>query len=196
VFRRSLIITMALAAGFILAGGFLSKGNGPDRAHAQGYHDPSTDIILDPNPTPFFSSRRSRQRSNTRGNDQVNFPTAVAPTTPSKPPPPPPEATEDARPPYEEELVRLAEILGSVHYLRELCNADEGSLWRDQMNALLQAEEPQPKWRAYLVQNFNNGYRGFQRTYRECTPAAMVATRRYMAEGAELTQNMRTRYAN
>jgi uncharacterized protein (TIGR02301 family) len=33
--------------------------------------------------------------------------------------------------PYDEKLLRLSEILGAVHYLRELCGANEGQSWRD-----------------------------------------------------------------
>ncbi|MBZ0216595.1 MAG: TIGR02301 family protein [Fimbriimonadaceae bacterium] len=156
--------------------------------------DPASAIILPPSGSGFFS-RRTRPPPQPQPSATVNFPTAVAVpqnTAPTPPEPPP----EGARPPYEKELTRLAEILGSVHYLRELCGANEGTLWRDQMNALLQAEEPGPQWRAFLVQSFNNGYRGFQRTYRQCTPSATLAAQRYMDEGSELTLVTRTRYAN
>ena len=161
-------------------------------AYAQSsYNDPS--MAVAPSGGGIFSPQPRRRSA--EPSRAVSFPTAVAvplntATNPQEPPP------EGARPPYEKELVRLAEIIGSVHYLRELCAANEGSLWRDQMNTLLQAEEPGPQWRAYLVQNFNNGYRGFQRTYRQCTPSATLAAQRYMEEGAQLTELMRTRYAN
>ena len=32
---------------------------------------------------------------------------------------------QDAKP-YDDQLMRLAEILGAVHYLRELCSANDG----------------------------------------------------------------------
>ncbi len=48
-------------------------------------------------------------------------------------------ASVDAKP-YDDRLFRLSEILGAVHYLRELCGADEGQLWRQRMSELLQAE--------------------------------------------------------
>src|SRR5690242_21962901 len=47
-------------------------------------------------------------------------------------------AAGDARatdPPYDAPLVRLAEILGALHYLRPLCGAAETSRWRRQMGA-------------------------------------------------------------
>ena len=42
----------------------------------------------------------------------------------------------DSRP-YDERLMRLSEILGAVHYLRELCGANDGQLWRDRMKELM-----------------------------------------------------------
>ena len=35
--------------------------------------------------------------------------------------------------PYDDRLMRLAEILGAVHYLRELCGSGDGQLWRERM---------------------------------------------------------------
>lgn len=99
-------------------------------------------------------------------------------------------------PPYEEELLRLAEILGAVHYLRRLCGAEEGSLWRDKMEELIAAEAPNPAWRARLVASFNAGYQGFDRTYRRCTPSAAQAVDLYLAEGRELTGVIKTRYSD
>ena len=32
--------------------------------------------------------------------------------------------------PYDDKLLRLSEILGAIHYLRELCGAREGQTWR------------------------------------------------------------------
>jgi uncharacterized protein (TIGR02301 family) len=99
-------------------------------------------------------------------------------------------------PPYEKEMVRLAEILGAIHYLRDMCGADEGSLWRDRMEELIEAEDPQPQWRARLVDSFNSGFHGFERTYRTCTPAARRVVELYLKEGQDLSGAIKTRYTN
>ncbi|MFN3869589.1 MAG: TIGR02301 family protein, partial [Hyphomicrobiaceae bacterium] len=52
---------------------------------------------------------------------------------------PPQSATADSRP-YDTKLLRLAELLGAVHYLRELCGANEGQFWRDTMTELMKSE--------------------------------------------------------
>ena len=45
----------------------------------------------------------------------------------------------DARP-YDDKLMRLSEILGAVHYLRELCGANDGQKWRETMKELMDTE--------------------------------------------------------
>lgn len=97
-------------------------------------------------------------------------------------------------PPYEKEMHRLAEILGAVHYLRQLCDADEGQTWRTMMQQLIDAENPSTERRAKLVDSFNRGYRGFEQTYHTCTETAVWVINNYMAEGAEIAQRIATRY--
>ena len=103
----------------------------------------------------------------------------IVPKESSVPPPP------DDRP-YDTKLLRLAEVLGAVHYLRELCGAQEGQLWRDQMKEILKNEGSTAVRRAKLVNSFNDGYRGYRRTYRSCTSSATVAITRFSAEGAQI----------
>jgi uncharacterized protein (TIGR02301 family) len=87
------------------------------------------------------------------------------------------------RAPYETALSQLAEILGALHYLRPLCGATEQGQWRNEMQAL-------------LVTSFNRGYVAYEQTYRSCTPAASLAVRRFLDEGARLSRDIATRYSN
>jgi uncharacterized protein (TIGR02301 family) len=103
----------------------------------------------------------------------------IVPKESSAPPPP------DDRP-YDDKLLRLAEILGAVHYLREVCGAQEGQLWRNQMKDILKNEGSTAVRRAKLVNSFNNGYRGYRRTYRTCTSSATLAIARFSTEGAQI----------
>jgi uncharacterized protein (TIGR02301 family) len=100
------------------------------------------------------------------------------------------------RAPYESDLQRLSEILGALHYLRDLCGAREGQIWRNEMQALVDAEAPSGERRERLIASFNRGYRGFQQTYRTCTPAADYAIRRYLDEGSKIARDITARYAN
>ena len=92
--------------------------------------------------------------------------------------------------PYDERLLRLSEILGAVHYLRELCGSNDGQLWRDRMRELMDAEGSSALRRAKLTRSFNNGYRSYSRTYNTCTSSAQTAINRFLAEGAELADAM------
>src|SRR5215470_6013802 len=107
----------------------------------------------------------------------------IVPKESSAPPPP------DDRP-YDAKLLRLAEILGAVHYLRELCGAQEGQLWRDQMKEIVKNEGSTAVRRAKLVNSFNDGYRGYRRTYRSCTSSATLAIARFSAEGAQIATTL------
>ena len=95
----------------------------------------------------------------------------------------------DARP-YDAKLMRLAEILGAVHYLRELCGANEGQTWRKRMEELIEGEGNASLRRAQLTSRFNNGYRSYSRTYQSCTPSAQTAVTRFLAEGTEIASEL------
>ena len=105
-------------------------------------------------------------------------------------------AAEGDAAPFDADLQRLAEILGSLQYLRGVCGANEGQKWRQEMQTLIDAEAPSGERRRLIVASFNRGYRGFQQTYRTCTPAADTAIRRYLDEGAKIAREITARYAN
>jgi len=107
-----------------------------------------------------------------------------------------PVRAQETPAPFDNDLERLAEILGALHYLRGVCNSNEGQKWRDQMQALIDAEAPGGERRRKIVASFNRGYRGFQQTYRTCTPAADLAIRRYLEEGAKIARDITARYGN
>jgi uncharacterized protein (TIGR02301 family) len=107
-----------------------------------------------------------------------------------------PAKAQEAAAPFDADLQRFAEILGSLHYLRAICGANEGQKWRNEMQALADAETPSGERRAKLIASFNRGYHGFQQTYRTCTPAANVAIKRYLTEGSKISRDLTARYAN
>jgi uncharacterized protein (TIGR02301 family) len=105
-------------------------------------------------------------------------------------------ARAQAPAPFDSNLQRLAEILGALHYLRGICGANEGQKWRNEVQALIDAEAPSGDRRIRMVASFNRGYRGFQQTYRTCTPAADLVIRRYLEEGSKIARDVTARYAN
>jgi len=120
---------------------------------------------------------------------------------PRAPPPvqrqPQPQAPpQPASAPYDHDLQRLAEILGALHFLRGICGSNEGQKWRNEAQALIDAEAPAGERHDQMVASFNRGYRAFQQSYRTCTPAADFAVRRYLDEGARIAREITARYAN
>ena len=103
---------------------------------------------------------------------------------------PVPAAAQTDTKPYDEKLFRLSEILGAVHYLRELCGGNDGQIWRERMKELMDAEGSSALRRAKLTRSFNNGYRSYSRTYNSCTPSAQTAINRFLAEGAEIADGL------
>jgi len=103
---------------------------------------------------------------------------------------------EAAAAPFDGSLQRLAEILGALHYLRNICGANEGQKWRNEMQAIMDAEVPSGERRLRMIASFNRGYRGYQLSYRTCTPAAEIVIRRYLEEGSKIAREMTARYAN
>ncbi|WP_103121921.1 TIGR02301 family protein, partial [Methylopila sp. Yamaguchi] len=104
-------------------------------------------------------------------------------------PQPPPAAA-----PYEPKLIRLAETLGALHHLRAVCKAKDADVWRDRMSALIAAEAPAPERRDALAGAFNASYRAWARSYHACTPAAEVATARFLQEVSAIATEVNARY--
>jgi uncharacterized protein (TIGR02301 family) len=101
----------------------------------------------------------------------------------------PAAAAPDSKP-YDDRLFRLSEILGAVHYLRELCGAEEGQQWRERMSDLLQSEGSSALRKAKLTRSFNKGYQSYSRTYNTCSPSAQNAINRFLAEGATIADTL------
>lgn len=119
---------------------------------------------------------------------------AAAATTAATQPAAPlaPAPTAPAAPGYEDQLLRLAEIMGAVHYLAQLCNGQDDTVWRDQMQQLVDTENDED--RARMIDRFNRGYAAYKSVYLSCTPAASEASQRYLTEGAKIAQDITARY--
>lgn len=91
---------------------------------------------------------------------------------------------------YDTRLMRLSEILGAVHYLRELCDGKDGMRWRDAVNELVRTEGTTALRRATIAQRFNLGYRSYRRTYRKCTPSAQNTINRFFKEAVDVSDEL------
>jgi uncharacterized protein (TIGR02301 family) len=103
-------------------------------------------------------------------------------------------AVEEPPPPYDAELLKLAEILGALAYLEELCATNPAGNWRDKMKALLDAEGKTTARKERLAGSYNRGFRDYERSYRVCTPNAQTVIARFIGEGGKIAHDVVGRY--
>ena len=97
-------------------------------------------------------------------------------------------------PPYQRQMERLAEVMGSLYYLQPLCKAGTED-WRAQMAELITLDEPDEDRRQRLAGAFNGGYTAFSRFHKQCTPASREALGRLLLEAQRLARDIHTRFA-
>ena len=112
---------------------------------------------------------------------------------PAKPPAEPPEPPPA---PYDAQIQRLAEVLGGLSFLRDLCGDGDGDDWRGKMAQLRDADAASGPRRQRLTAAFNRGFRGYELTYRVCTPNARLVIARYLDEAESLSHEVASRYGN
>ncbi len=117
---------------------------------------------------------------------------------PAAPPPPTtatpvPVAPPDSRP-YDPQILRLAEVLGALTTMRQLCGAPDAELWRRRMQALLDSEGDSPVRKERLAGAYNRGLQGYAVTYRTCTPNARLVIQRFLGESSRLARDIGNRY--
>lgn len=102
-----------------------------------------------------------------------------------------------AAPLYDDKLMRLAQILGSLQYLRSLCASSEETVWRETMEKLLDAEtSDDSSRREKLTAGYNRGFRAFAAVHTSCSDTAIAAEANYRREGEALTADILARYGN
>lgn len=119
-------------------------------------------------------------------------PTEAAPRPQTNPETP---GSEPSPPPYEAQVLRLAEILGALTYLDELCGFKESGDWRAKMQALMEAEAKTTFRKERLAGTFNRSFRGYERSYRACTPNAQAIITRFLTEGGRLAHEVVNRFS-
>lgn len=103
-------------------------------------------------------------------------------------------APDTSAAPYERQLLRLSELLGALAFLRDLCGANDSAEWRRRMTALIEAEGLTEARKERLAGAFNRGFRGYEQTYRSCTPNAQLIIQRYLDEGQKIVREVSNRY--
>ena len=113
---------------------------------------------------------------------------------PAPTPSPTEQAKPDEPPPYEPQLLRMAEVIGALSYLRDLCGDGDGDAFRAKFNGLMETEGNTPARKETLAGAFNRGLQGYELTYRVCTPAARQIVTRFLDEAARIARDIANRY--
>ena len=125
---------------------------------------------------------------------------ALAASPAAKAAAPAPAPTEQAPPasaeppPYEPQLLRMAEVIGTLSYLRDLCGEGDGATFRAKFASLLETEGNTPSRRETLAGAFNRGLRDYELTYRTCTPAAREIIAHFLDEAARIARDVANQY--
>ncbi|MBB4955828.1 uncharacterized protein (TIGR02301 family) [Agrobacterium vitis] len=99
--------------------------------------------------------------------------------------------------PYDKQLNRLAEIMGTVTYLRNRCAEQPEPQWRTAMEKLLTLDAGnEPERKQQLTAAYNRGYRAFGAVHGACTAMLRDVEKQYRAEGATLIKEMTNRFGN
>jgi uncharacterized protein (TIGR02301 family) len=117
-----------------------------------------------------------------------------APAKPEAPTAQPAPAAVEPPPPYEPQLLRLAELMGALAYLRDLCGAHDADAYRAKMANLLEAEAKSDARKEGLAGAYNRGFGEYGLFYRACTPAAKEVIARYLDEAAKISADVANRY--
>jgi uncharacterized protein (TIGR02301 family) len=97
-------------------------------------------------------------------------------------------------PPYEPQMERLAEILGSLYFLNPLCAAGATD-WRGHLAELVTLDQPDEDRQQRLYGAFNGGYVAYARLYRSCTASAREALTRLLVEAEATARDIHARFA-
>ncbi|MCD2171927.1 TIGR02301 family protein [Rhizobium sp. C4] len=99
--------------------------------------------------------------------------------------------------PYDDKLVQLSEILGSLDFIRNLCERDSEPQWKAMMGQLLDSDaKDEPARREKLTAAYNRGYRTFSAIQTTCSAQLRTTAEQYRIEGATLATEITTRYGN
>jgi len=95
----------------------------------------------------------------------------------------------------DEGMERMAEILGGLHYLDNLCHG-KSEEWRHFMDRLILTENSSTPLHRRLIAAFNRSYRAFAENHHQCTLAARQAIKLYRQEGVTLSNELVSRFGN
>ena len=87
-------------------------------------------------------------------------------------------------------MLRLAEIMGALHYVQGLCDPANSEFWRDRMQEMLRLEKPSLEQKNALTLQFNAGYDAASTKFSSCTDEARTLASAKATEGEAIAQSL------
>ncbi len=124
---------------------------------------------------------------------------------PAKASPVPPPIVERGPAAYEPQLLKMAELMGSLAFLADICPATEatrdglatrdGKDWRDKVAMLIEAEASSPRLKGLIAGAYNRGYSDLEVNYKTCSEPALALFEHQIYAVHNLSQDLARRYS-
>ena len=99
-------------------------------------------------------------------------------------------SAQERSPAERQTLIDLSYVLGESHALRQACAGAEDQFWRQRMQRLVQAEQPDAAFDRRLKESFNTGFVAGQTAFSSCSPQSRQAESRAAARGRALAASL------
>ena len=124
----------------------------------------------------------------------------AADTKPAKPAPEPPPIIERGPTQFEPQLLNLAELMGALAFLADICpdkdgKTQTGQIWRDKTALLIEAETSGPRLKGLMAGAYNRGYSDLEVNYKTCSQPALALYERDLELVHRLSQDLARRYS-
>lgn len=117
-----------------------------------------------------------------------------------RPATPPAARLQDETPPYEGDILKLSELMGSVAFLADLCPdmhdpAQNGEMWRQKAQSLLDTQAKSDILKALMAGAYNRGYQDYEVNYNACTDVARTGFSRDLSAINHLASALTRKYS-
>jgi|HubBroStandDraft_4_1064222.scaffolds.fasta_scaffold396577_2 uncharacterized protein (TIGR02301 family) len=98
-----------------------------------------------------------------------------------------PAFAQERSPAERQTLVALAYVIGESHALRQACTGTADQYWRNRMQQLVAAEQPDAPFARRLTDSFNDGFVAGRQAFPSCDAHAKQEAARVAEKGRELS---------
>lgn len=124
----------------------------------------------------------------------------AADSKPAKPAPELPPIIEPGPTHFEPQLLKMAELMGSLAFLADICpdgdgKTQSGQIWRDKTALLMEAETSGLRLKGLMAGAYNRGYSELEVNYKGCAEPALALYEHDLEVVHKLSQDLTRRYS-